>query len=530
MQNNLTDSLSGSKNNILWVDDEIESLKSSIMFLKQKGYNVQEATNGEDGVSLIRKNDFDLVFLDEMMTGMGGLETLLEIKDLKPSLPVVMVTKNETESLMEDAIGKKISDYLIKPVNPNQLLLVIKKMLESKRIKGSQVSKDYIQEFNNISYSIMEGPSWQEWTDIHVKMTGWELELDEHPELGLKQTILDQKKECNTEFSKYVEKNYLNWVNGSDSKPVLSNEVMDKFVIPELNTDKSVFFFLIDCMRMDQWMVMEKYLYEYFNMKKDYHFSILPTATPYSRNAIFSGLFPSDIEKHYPELWKKNDDDENSKNNYEKEFLEKLLERRRIKLRNEVKYTKIMDSNFGRGIENKILSYCGNHLNAIVINFVDMIAHSRSDNAILKEIAPDESAYRSLTESWFEHSSFFGMLRQLSTRKDVKIILTTDHGSIRCLHGVKVLGDKETSTNLRYKCGRNVKADARNAIYVRNPLDYKLPKRNGMVNYIIAKEDFYFVYPTEYHKYLNQYNDTFQHGGISIDEMILPVVTLESKF
>ncbi len=415
MQNNLTDSLSGSKNNILWVDDEIESLKSSIMFLKQKGYNVQEATNGEDGVSLIRQNDFDLVFLDEMMTGMGGLETLLEIKDLKPSLPVVMVTKNETESLMEDAIGKKISDYLIKPVNPNQLLLVIKKMLESKRIKGSQVSKDYIQEFNNISYSIMEGPSWQEWTDIHVKMTGWELELDEHPELGLKQTILDQKKECNTEFSKYVEKNYLNWVNGSDNKPVLSNEVMDKFVIPELDTDKSVFFFLIDCMRMDQWMVMEKYLYEYFNMKKDYHFSILPTATPYSRNAIFSGLFPSDIEKHYPELWKKNDDDENSKNNYEKEFLEKLLERRRIKLRNEVKYTKIMDSNFGRGIENKILSYCGNHLNAIVINFVDMIAHSRSDNAILKEIAPDESAYRSLTESWFEHSSFFGMLRQLST-------------------------------------------------------------------------------------------------------------------
>lgn len=529
MQNNLTDSLSGSKNNILWVDDEIESLKSSIMFLKQKGYNVQEATNGEDGVSLIRQNDFDLVFLDEMMTGMGGLETLLEIKDLKPSLTVVMVTKNETESLMEDAIGKKISDYLIKPVNPNQLLLVIKKMLESKRIKGSQVSKDYIQEFNNISYSIMEGPSWLEWTDIHVKMTGWELELDEHPELGLKQTILDQKKECNTEFSKYVEKNYLNWVNGSDNKPVLSNEVMDKFVIPELDTDKSVFFFLIDCMRMDQWMVMEKYLYEYFNMKKDYHFSILPTATPYSRNAIFSGLFPSDIEKHYPELWKKNDDDENSKNNYEKEFLEKLLERRRIKLRNEVKYTKIMDSNFGRGIENKILSYCGNHLNAIVINFVDMIAHSRSDNAILKEIAPDESAYRSLTESWFEHSSFFGMLRQLSTRKDVKIILTTDHGSIRCLHGVKVLGDKETSTNLRYKCGRNVKADARNAIYVRNPLDYKLPKRNGMVNYIIAKEDFYFVYPTDYHKYLNQYNDTFQHGGISVDEMILPVVTLDSK-
>lgn len=529
MNNQLSEPQSESRNSILWVDDEIESLKSSIMFLKQKGYNVREATNGEDGVNLIKSNDFDLVFLDEMMTGMGGLETLLEIKDIKPTLPVVMVTKNETESLMEDAIGKKISDYLIKPVNPNQLLLVCKKMLESKRIKGSQVSKDYIQEFNQITYALMEQPGWQEWIDIHVKMTGWELELDEHPELGLKQTILDQKKECNTEFSKYVEKNYFNWANGLTDKPVMSNEVMDKFVLPELNSSQSVFFFLIDCMRLDQWMVMEKYLYDYFRITKDYHYSILPTATPYSRNAIFSGLFPSDIEKHYPELWKKNDDDESSKNNYEKEFLEKLLGRRKIKLRNELKYTKIMDSNFGRGIESKILSYCNNHLNAIVINFVDMIAHSRSDNAILKEIAPDESAYRSLTESWFEHSSFFGMLRQLSGRKDVKIIITTDHGSIRCLHGVKVLGDKETSTNLRYKCGRNVKADPRHAMFIRNPLDYKLPKRNGMVDYIISKEDFYFVYPTDFHKYLNQYNDTFQHGGISIDEMILPVITLENK-
>ncbi|MBS1519317.1 MAG: PglZ domain-containing protein [Bacteroidetes bacterium] len=517
------------KNNILWVDDEIESLKSNIMFLKQKGYNVLEATNGEDGVNLIKKNDFDLVFLDEMMTGMGGLQTLIEIKDLKPSLPVVMVTKNETESLMEDAIGKKISDYLIKPVNPTQLLLVCKKMLESKRLKGDQVSKDYIQEFNKLSMAMSDNPGWEDWIDIYLKLTGWEMELDEHPELGLKQTIFDQKRDCNTEFSKYVEKNYLGWVNSTGHKPILSTEIIDKFIIPELDKNDSVFLFVVDCMRLDQWLVMEKYLYEYFNIEKSYHYSILPTATPYSRNAIFSGLFPSEIEQHYPELWKKNDDDENSKNNYEREFLMKLLERRRIKLRNEVKYTKIMDSNFGRGIESKIMSYCQNQLNTIVINFVDMIAHSRSDNAILKEIAPDESAYRSLTASWFEHSSFFGMLRQLSTKKNIKIVITTDHGSIRCLHGVKAMGDKDTSTNLRYKCGRNVKADPRNAIMIKNPLEYKLPKRNGVVNYIIAKEDFYFVYPTDYHKYLNQYNDTFQHGGISIDEMILPVITLESK-
>ena len=517
------------RNNILWIDDEIEHLKSNIMYLKNKGYNVDEATNGEDGISLVRNKDFDLVFLDENMPGKGGLQTLSELKELRPSLPVVMVTKNETETLMEDAIGSKISDYLIKPVNPNQVLLVCKKILESKRITGNQVSRDYIQGFNEISMALMNDPSWQDWVDIHIKMTNFEMELDAHPNLGLKQTLTDQRKECNIEFSKFVEKNYVHWVNETRDKPDLSNQIVDKYVFPHLDNHKSTFFFVIDCMRLDQWMVMEKYLHEYFKIQKDYYYSLLPTATPYSRNAIFAGLYPSDLEKHYPELWKKNDDDENSKNNYEKEFMQKLLDRRKIKLRNELKYTKIMDSEFGRGIENKISSYCNNQLNAIVINFVDMMAHSRSDYAILKEIAPDESAYRSLTASWFEHSSFFGMLRQLANKPDVKVVITTDHGSIRCLHGVKALGDRETSTNLRYKCGRNVKAELRNALFIKDPVEYKLPKRSGIVNYIIAKEDFYFVYPTDYHKYLNQYNDTFQHGGISIEEMILPVITLEPK-
>jgi DNA-binding response OmpR family regulator len=516
------------KSKILWIDDEIDLLKSNILFLQQKGYDVFEANNGGDGISMIKEQDFDLVFLDEMMPGMGGLQTLLEIKERKPLLPIVMVTKNETESLMEDAIGKKISDYLLKPVNPGQLLLVCKKLLESKRIKGDQVSRDYIQEFNAISMQLSEASEWQDWVNIHVKMTNWEMELDEHPDLGLKQTAFDQRRECNGEFSKFIEKNYIKWVNETSGKPVLSNNIVEKYVIPELPKYNSVFLFIVDCMRLDQWLVIEKYLDDYFRISKDYYCSILPTATPYSRNSIFAGLYPSELEKHYPELWLQNDE-EDSKNNYEKEFLQKLIDRKKIKLRSEIRYTKIMDSDFSRGIENKILSFTNNHLNAVVINFVDMIAHSRSDNAILKEIAPDESAYRSLTSSWFEHSSFFGMLRQLSTRKDVKVIITTDHGSIRCLHGVKAYGDKETATNLRYKYGRNVKADQRNAIFITRPGDYKMPRRNGMVNYIIAKEDFYFVYPTEYHKYLNYYNDTFQHGGISTEEMILPVITLESK-
>lgn len=516
-------------NKILWVDDEIDLLKSNILFLKQKGYEVEEANNGEDAVSLIKSKDFDLVFMDEMMPGMGGLETLIKLKDIKPALPVVMVTKNETESLMEDAIGKKISDYLIKPVNPNQLLLVCKKILDSQKLKGDRLSRDYIQEFNNTSMQLMENPDWKDWIDIYVKLTSTEVEMDTHPELGLRQTLLDQKKECNIEFSKYVEKNYKNWVNSSEDKPVFSNEIMEKYVFPKLDSSKSVFFFLIDCMRLDQWLEMEKFLHQYFKISKDYYYSLLPTATPYSRNAIFAGLYPSELEKHYPDLWNKDDDNENSKNNYEKDFLAKLIERKKIKLRNDFKYTKIMDSDFSRGIENKIQTFTNNHLNTIVINFIDMMVHSRSDYAILKEIAPDESAFRSLTSSWFEHSSFFGMLRQLANKPDVKIVITTDHGSIRCLHGVKALGDRESSPNLRYKYGRNVKAEPRNAMMITRPSEYKLPVRNGMVNYIIAKEDYYFVYPTDYHKFLNQYNDTFQHGGISLDEMILPVIELEPK-
>lgn len=516
-------------NKILWVDDEIDLLKSNIMFLKAKGYDVNEATNGEDAIQLIKKDDYDLVFMDEMMPGMGGLETLFQIKELRPALPIVMVTKNETESLMEDAIGKKITDYLIKPVNPNQLLLTCKKILDSRRIKGNQISRDYIQEFNKISMALMEQPGWNEWIDIYKQMTNWELELDSHPEVGLKQTITDQKRECNVEFSKYIEKNYVKWVNSDSDRPVLSNEIIERYVLPQLDGYKSVFFFLVDCMRLDQWLVMEKYLHQYFKISKDYYYSLLPTATPYSRNAIFAGLYPSELEKHYPELWKRNDDDENSKNNFEKEFLIKLLERKRIKLKSDLRYTKIMDSEFSRGIENKILSFMNNHLNAVVINFIDMIVHSRSDYAILKEISPDDAAFRSLTASWFEHSSFFGMLRQLANKPDVKIIITTDHGSIRCLHGVKALGDRESSPNLRYKYGRNVKADPRHSLFIKNPLEYKLPLRNGIVNYIIAKEDFYFVYPTDYHKYLNQYNDTFQHGGISVEEMILPIISLDSR-
>lgn len=517
------------KGHILWVDDEIDLLSPHIRFLTEKGYSVDTATNGEDAIELVRNSAFDLVFLDEMMPGMGGLKTLAIIKDIRPAVPVIMVTKNEEESLMEEAIGVKISDYLIKPVNPSQVLMACKKFLEGKRITSEAVSKDYTRGFSQISMALMQDPGYEEWIDIYNRLVDWALELDSHPELGFKQTYLDQMRECNLAFGKYVEKNYRDWMERAGNRPALSHEIVDRFVIPELETGRSVFFFVIDCMRLDQWMMFEEVLREQFDIRKDYYFSILPTATPYSRNAIFSGSYPSDLELRFPELWEKSEDDENSRNRYEKQFLEKLLERRRIVLKPEPKYVKILDAEFGRNIENSIASYSQSRLTSIVVNFVDMLAHGRSDSSLLKEIAPDESAYRSLTRSWFLHSSLFGMLRTLSKMKNVTVILTTDHGSIRSLRGAKVLGDREASTNLRYKYGRNLKCEEKTAIFVKNPLEYKLPKRGVATNYIIAREDYYFVYPTDYHRYLNQYRDSFQHGGASMEEMILPVVKLVPK-
>jgi DNA-binding response OmpR family regulator len=518
---------------ILWVDDEIELLRSHIIFLSEKGFDVDTVTNGEDAINSVKEKTYDLIFLDEMMAGMGGLETLGQIKDLNPNLPVVMITKNEEESLMNEAIGGKISDYLTKPVNPSQVLLVCKKILEGRKISGEYAAKDYLQDFNQISTALTSNLDFAEWIEVYLKMVNWDVELDTHSEINLRQTLNDQKREANKEFSKFVERNYKDWIaNETDSyTPPLTTQIADKFVLKYLEeSNTSVFFFVLDCLRLDQWMVMEKQLIDYFKIEKDYYYSILPTATPYARNSLFSGLYPSEIEKYYPQLWQSSsDDDERTMNKYEKELFQLLIDRKKIKLRNELKYIKIIDPEVGRNFEQNILSYQNSHLTAVVVNFLDMIAHGRSDSDLLKEIAPDESAYRSLTSSWFRHSSLLATLKTLSKIGNVKIIITTDHGSIRSLRGAKVLGDKEASTNLRFKYGRNLKVDDKHAIYIKNPLEYKLPKRGVTINYIIAKEDYYFVYPTDYHKYLTYYKDTFQHGGISMEEMILPVITMEPK-
>ncbi len=523
------------KGKILWIDDEIELLKPHIILLNQRGFETETATNGEDAIEMVRRTHYDLIFLDEMMVGISGLETLSRIKEIDSTTPIVMVTKNEAESVMEEAIGKKIDDYLTKPVNPTQILLACKKFIEGERIEKEKFTQDYLSGFAQLSMKMLEPLNWGDWRDIYIQLVNWSIELDRHNEEGLIQTLQDKWRECNTEFSKFVENNYIDWINHPNDKrnddyPVLSPHVSDYYVLPHLREGKKVFYFVVDCMRLDQWLMMKELLQPYYTFKTNYYSSILPTATPYARNSIFAGLYPIDIKKYFPQWWNVDSNTEDHKQNaYEKELLETWLERRRIKTNGRVGFIKIFDTDFGRKIEREINDYVDNSITAVVINAVDMIAHSRSDYAILKEIAPDEAAYRSLTSSWFRHSSLFGILKSLSERKDIKIIITTDHGSIRCMRGVKVLGDRDTSTNLRYKFGKNVKADKRHAMQIPDLTKYKIPSLGISVNNIIAKEDYYFVYPTDYHQYLNRYKDSLQHGGISLEEMIVPIIELEQR-
>ncbi len=520
------------KARILWIDDEIELLRPHIILLEQRGYIVDTASNGEDGIELVKERHYDIVFLDEMMVGISGIETLPVIKDIDPSIVVIMVTKNEAESLMEDAIGSKIDDYLTKPVNPAQIIMACKKFLERERISEEQFTRKYLQGFTEISAKMHGYLYWEDWKEIYQKLVTWSMELDRFPDSGLKQTLQDQWRDANTEYSKFVEDGYKSWLvdKAEHADPVLSPHVMDKYVAPYLKSGDPVFLFVVDCMRLDQWLVMMDLLKPYYSVKMDYYSSILPTATPYARNALFAGLYPSDIKKYYPQWWNVDSNSEDHKQNaFEKELLEAYIERRRIKLKSKVNFIKIFDTEFGKKIEREITKYAQSHFTAIVLNAVDMIAHSRSDYAILKEIAPDEAAYRSLTKSWFQHSSFLGMLKSLSEFKNAKILVTTDHGSIRCMRGVKVVGDRDTSTNLRYKFGKNVKAEAKHAMQVGSPEVFRLPPHGITVNNIVAKEDYYFVYPTDFHHYLGKYRDSFQHGGISLEEMIIPFVSMEPR-
>jgi len=520
---------------ILWADDEIDLLRPHILFLEAKGYDVTSVTNGADAVDRVRDGRFDVVFLDEQMPGMGGLETLAEIKDFAPETPVVMITKSEEEFLMEDAIGQQIADYLIKPVNPKQILLTCKRLLEGDRLREEKASQNYLQAFGQLSMEINSGLDWSGWAGVYADLVRYGLEIDADD--AARQILDDQHRDANREFGRFVERAYPGWIaqaraGDADGRPALSHEVMPKWVLPHLDAGGSkpsrpVLFFLVDCMRYDQWLEFERLLYPLFDIEKDWHFSLLPTATPYSRNAIFAGLLPIEIAKRYPQFWQHDNGDEHSLNQHEEELLAELLKRKHRR-DTRLRYDKITNADGGTALADSIADLTQHDLAAVVVNFVDILAHSRSDSHVLKEIAPDERAYRALTRTWFEHSWLYRAFEELA-RQDVTIVLTTDHGVVRSLHATKVIGDRETSTSLRYKHGRNLKCDERHAIFVKEPETYGLPRTGLNENYIFAKEDYYFVYPTNYHRYLNQYKDTFQHGGASLEEMILPVVTMRPR-
>ncbi|HKP31797.1 MAG TPA: response regulator [Chitinophagaceae bacterium] len=513
---------------ILWVDDEIESLQSQILFLKNKGYDVNAMTNGFDAIDFVRDNFIDVVLLDETMPGITGLETLAKIKEINSQVPIVLITKNETENLMDEAIGSQISDYLIKPVNPNQVLLSLKKIIDNKRLVAEKTTSAYQQQFRNLFMALNSNPDFNEWMDIYKKLVYWELEMQKSDSPEMQEVLQSQKSEANTEFFKFVSRNYAKWVNPRSSEsPVMSHSLFQFKVLPHVEKGVPTFFLLIDNLRFDQWKTIQPLFAEHFRiLEEDTFYSILPTATQYARNAIFSGLLPMDIEKQFPQHWK-NDEEEGGKNLFEEEFFRAQLKRlKKDNLR--FSYTKVLNNHAGQDLVNNIHNLLVNDLNVIVYNFVDMLSHARTEMEVLKELAGDETSYRSITASWFEHSPLNQALRKIADKK-INLILATDHGSVRVKTPYKVVGDKQTTTNLRYKHGRNLNYDPKDVLAFRDPKEAGLPVPTVNSSFIFAKEDGYLCYPNNYNHYVNYYRNTFQHGGISLEEMIVPVIKMTSK-
>ena len=511
---------------ILWADDEIDLLKPHVMFLQEKGYDVKTVNNGSDAADLVEEENFDIIFLDENMPGMSGLEALSIIKSAKPHIPVVMITKSEEETIMEEAIGSKISDYLIKPVNPNQILLSIKKNLENRKLINEKTTSSYQAAFRNIGMALSDRLDIAEWVDIYRKLVYWELELESSSDGVMEEVLTMQKTEANKYFSKYVSSNYMDWLHGKgDDVPVMSHNVFKEKIAGDIGEDP-LFLIVIDNLRYDQWKIIERVINQRFHTEsEEIYFSILPTATQYARNSFFAGLMPGEIQKLYPALWK-NDDEEGGKNMHEEELLGHQLKR----LGKDVKfsYNKITKLEAGRKLADNLSNLMTNSLNVIVYNFVDMLSHARTDMEVIRELADDDAAYRSLTLSWFEHSPLKDIMDQIA-EKGANAIITTDHGTIRVDDPVKVIGDRNTSTNLRYKAGRNLNYKSNEVFAVTKPDDAFLPKSNMSTSYIFASDRQYLVYPNNYNYYVNYYRDTFQHGGISMEEMLIPVVKLKAK-
>lgn len=513
--------------NILWVDDEIDLLKSHIMFLKGKGYDVDTCNNGSDAIEMVRQTPYDLVILDEMMPGMTGLETLPRIKDIRPTVPVIMVTKSEEENIMDKAVGSKIADYIIKPVNPNQVLLSIKKNVHSQQLVTEQTTADYRAEFGRISSSFSDAAGFSDWCGIYKKLVNWEMGLSESTDESIKEILTYQKDEANNEFAKFVRRNYLDWINRRDeSTPVMSHTLMKSRIFPEVERSGKTTLLLIDNFRYDQWRSVNSLLHNYYDFEADdFYCSILPTATQYARNAVFAGLMPLAIDKLMPDRWL-NDNEEGGKNLYEEDFLRRQLQ---VSGKNwKATFDKLVRPEAGRKLIDNIQHVYDADFSVIVYNFLDILSHARTETEIIRELTEDEAAFRSLTRSWFEHSDLYTILKMLS-EKGHTVIITSDHGTIRVDNPVKVVGDRETSANLRYKTGRSLSYNPKEVFEITNPQDAQLPKSNLTSTYIFATNRDFFTYPNNANSFIRHYKNTYQHGGISMDEMIVPYIVMRPK-
>ena len=529
------------QNKLLWVDDEIELLKAHLIFLEKKGYDVTTVSNGTDAIDLCREQSFDLVLLDEQMPGLSGLETLQRIKQIAPATPVVMVTKSEEENIMEQAIGQKIADYLIKPVNPNQILLTLKKNIHRREIETEVTQSQYQQQFQQIAMRIMDCRTWHDWADIYRQLVHWELQLSS-TDSQMTDMLAMQKEEANLGFAKFVKQNYMDWVRRygkpsptpltshlspltSNPSPLLSPDIFKTRIFPLLNGGEKVFLVVIDNFRYDQWRMLAQEIGDQFDIDEDLYCSILPTATQYARNAIFSGLMPNKIAEMFPDLWVDEDEDE-GKNLNEAPLIQTQLDRYRR--RNTFSYHKVNTSADAEKLMQQMNSLDRYDLNVVVFNFVDMLSHARTESKMVRELANNESAYRSITLSWFRHSVIADFFRQLA-QTDYRVIVTTDHGSIRCTKPVKIVGDRNTNTNLRYKLGKNLGYDAKDLFVIKDPAQAQLPSPNLSTAYVFATGDAFFAYPNNYNYYVSYYKDTFQHGGISMEEMLIPLITMKGK-